>query len=79
VVQTRARVALGTGGDGATARILQESRLSTREVHLATHHYSFGKRMRELAKKQKQEEKRLRKETKKQTPAPDEAPAPAGE
>jgi hypothetical protein len=37
---------------------------------LATRHHSIAKRMRELAKKQKQEEKRLRKLASKQAPQP---------
>jgi len=45
---------------------------------LAQHNYSYEKRQRDLAKKKKQEEKRLRKANKVE-PAKDESPeAPAG-
>ena len=42
-----------------------------KEAKLGKNHYSHGKRMRELAKKQKQEEKKERKLAK-QNPQPDE-------
>jgi hypothetical protein len=46
---------------------------------LGKNHYSYGKRMRELAKKQKQEEKRERRQAK-QNPSPDTSgDAPAAE
>ena len=50
-----------------------------KEIILTKNHYSYGKRMREQAKKQKNEEKRERKEAR-QNPAPDEnADAPTAE
>jgi hypothetical protein len=42
-----------------------------KEIALTKNHYSYGKRMRELAKKKKNEEKRERKQARR-NPAPDE-------
>jgi hypothetical protein len=46
---------------------------------MAKPNYAFAKRQRDIAKKQKAEEKRLRKIGAQQEPAPEEQPSPASQ
>jgi hypothetical protein len=67
------------GGESTAIRIIWQSGTSVQGALLGKPHFSQGKRMREIAKKRKQEDKRERKKAR-QNPQGDETPGvPAAE